>query len=106
MYNYPITNHVARRIIVITLYYYIRSFKCAIILLYIKRRFRVIVCQSQWCIALRCFYDPEPRVLNRVYNSRRDRKHKDFSQLAVGDLVLKNDRSFVSPRSANSVHES
>jgi len=67
VYNYPIANQAAWCIIVITLYYYIRSFKCAIILLYVKCRFR-IVCQSQWHIALRCFYDPG--LLGRVHNSR------------------------------------
>lgn len=103
-----------RSVIVITRYYCIESFKRAIILLCVKRRFRVIVCQSHWRFTvLRCLYDLPGRVhvcarsrLSCVHNSR-DRKHRDFSGLAVGDFaVLKNDRSFVSPRSANSVHES
>lgn len=64
------------------------------------------MCQSQWRVAaLRCLYDRGSLVVSRMHNSR-DRKHEDFSASAVGDPVLKNDRSFVSPRSANSVHES
>lgn len=62
-----IASHVARRIIVITPYYYIRSFKCAIILLYVKRRFRVIVCQSHSITMLL----RSRAALRRVYNSRR-----------------------------------
>lgn len=61
-------------IIVITLYYCIRSFKRTIILLYVKRRFRVIVCQSQRRIVLRCLYDPRP-YRGRACIIRADRKH-------------------------------